>query len=109
MWTSRYRGIMLYDIIGHRREAGQWRVRVKFNIFMARLLGDTEYQVELQGRWILVIHVKVGHSRGGGYCQLGVHLGFGFDSVTDLDVQETQSIELWVVENPSPTPGGREG
>jgi len=80
---------------------------VKFNIFMGKAVG--RYQVELQGRWILIIHVKVGYSRGGGYCPLGGPPWIGFGSVTDLGVQETQSIELWVVENPSPTPGGREG
>jgi hypothetical protein len=82
-------------------------VRVKFSIFMCKTVG--RYQVELQGRWILVIHVEVGHSRAGGYCQLGGPPWIGFESITDLDVQEMQSIEWLVVENTSPTPGGREG
>ena len=57
----------------------------------------------------MIIHVEVGTLKGGAYCQLGGPPWICFESVTVLDVQETQSIELWVVENPSPTPGGREG
>jgi hypothetical protein len=57
------------------------------NIFMRKTVG--RYQLELQGRWVLVIHVQVGHSRGGGYCPLGGPPWIGFESVPDLDVQET--------------------